>query len=309
MAARSPTSRIAICRRSRSATWCRALGCRFISTARNRQLVTGTSRQVGASPILQSNITWYVNGTTGDDTLYDGTTPTVVPLTIHGPFKTLQRAANEVIKYNQNGYDQTVYVADGTYAGPICQATNGVGFVNWSGNQSTPQNVHINSNGFSIEGGFYRVSGLYMTASSAGDVDCFGCSEGVAVLTNNVFGSSNRFHIAASWNARILLSGGYTSITGGGAAHLFAGFNANLSYDPQALPSVNLLDHSNFTSAFAVADHLGIVEMIYANIINYANGGGQSYAASMNGCVTGGGGQGYFPGSGTGTLSTGGQYQ
>src|SRR6185437_13478980 len=40
------------------------------------QLLAGSSRQPGALGVLQANANWYVNASTGSDTLYDGTTAT-----------------------------------------------------------------------------------------------------------------------------------------------------------------------------------------------------------------------------------------
>jgi hypothetical protein len=67
----------------------------------------------GFLPVLTANTNLYVNGTTGDDALYDGTAAAVSGP--HGPFKTLTRAMTETFKYGPSLYTMTVNVAAGTY--------------------------------------------------------------------------------------------------------------------------------------------------------------------------------------------------
>lgn len=78
----------------------------------------------GFLPILTANTNLYVNGTTGDDTIYDGTTPTVAAP--HGPFKTIGRAVNETWKYGPSLYTMTINIAAGTYTENV-QTPNIVG--------------------------------------------------------------------------------------------------------------------------------------------------------------------------------------
>jgi hypothetical protein len=67
----------------------------------------------GFIPILTANTNLYVNAATGDDTLYDGTAPTISGP--HGPFKTIMRAINETFKYGPSVFTMTINVAAGTY--------------------------------------------------------------------------------------------------------------------------------------------------------------------------------------------------
>ena len=98
-------------------------------------IIAGSSRQAGTIPLLTRATDWYVNGTTGDDT-WDGSVPTHATATT-GPFRTMQRAADEVVKYNQNGYNQTIHVADGVYANVKFKQTNGSGTVIVQGNDAS----------------------------------------------------------------------------------------------------------------------------------------------------------------------------
>ena len=67
----------------------------------------------GFLPILTANTTLYVNGATGDDLLYDGTTAAVSGP--HGPFKTIMRAMQETFKYGPSLYTMTINLAAGSY--------------------------------------------------------------------------------------------------------------------------------------------------------------------------------------------------
>ena len=122
-------------------------GAYWLLVAGNAIAPSGGGGTAGSIPVLTSNADWYVNGATGDDVNNDGTTAAFVTGTKHGPFKTLQRAANEVVKYNMNGYNQTVHVADGNYAAVSFGQTNGAGVVLIEGNDVSPQNCTITGTG------------------------------------------------------------------------------------------------------------------------------------------------------------------
>ena len=64
----------------------------------NWQMMTGG---LSGSLIMMTNPrNLYCNNLTGDDSLYDGTTPTVDAPNGHGPFRTLRKALSTVTKYN-----------------------------------------------------------------------------------------------------------------------------------------------------------------------------------------------------------------
>src|SRR5262249_2865386 len=65
------------------------------------------------TPIITANMNLYVNGTTGDDVLYDGSSPTISGS--HGPFKTINRAVTETFRYGPSVYTMTINIANGTY--------------------------------------------------------------------------------------------------------------------------------------------------------------------------------------------------
>ena len=141
----------------------------------NWQVIAGSSRAPGMLPPLFAITNWYVNGTTGDDAAYDGTAATHTSAN-HGPFRTIQRAADETLKYNMNGFDQFVNVADygAGYANFDCKQTNGSGTVWFIGNEANPQNVPVtaatpNTHAIHQLGGFYAFKGFRLSATGSGN--------------------------------------------------------------------------------------------------------------------------------------------
>jgi hypothetical protein len=285
-------------------------------------IIAGSTRIIGALPLLQKNTDWYVNGATGDDVNYDGTTPNVVSATV-GPFKTIQRAATEILKYNMNNYNQTINVADGNYpAQTNFFALNGTGTCYVKGNQATPQNVNIaptaaNACGFLQADGNYNYSGFRFT-TGAGCLDGFASNGGRAVISNLRFGPCARYHISAgvAGAALKLGTGGNGFVIEAGAtasAHLAASLNALLGIsgftgDIANHPSLNILGPVNLAS-FANADSLAVLQMHYASIVGAGNVTGSKYSVTNNAVMSSlGGGPSHFPGSTAGTLGSGGQY-
>jgi hypothetical protein len=287
----------------------------------NWQIIAGASRQVGASAILQANVNWYVNGTTGNDTTLDGTSATVTSATV-GPFKTIQRAANEVLKYNMNGYDQYIWVADGTYTGPVnFQALNGSGIVYVVGNPTSPQNVMVAPAvagatpyecAFIQFDGTYHYSGFRLTTPA---LDGIAVTGGRAAASNLRFGACGRYHIGTGYSGSTLglSQGTFTVESGANAiAHIgtiLAGLSTFPAQTPAQWPALNILGPVTFSGAFIQTIQLGIAQMKYATMTGAANVTGPKYSASGNGVVDSiGSGASYFPGSTAGALATGGQY-
>jgi hypothetical protein len=285
-------------------------------------IVAGSSSRIpGVLPMLQRNADWYVNGTTGDDGTHDGTSPTVGAGRI-GPFKTISRAAGETLKYNMNGYDQFIHIADGTYGGvnPIVLSTpNGAGSIHVIGNSANPAGVNITAtvaqtNGITQNGGTYYYDGLRFT-SAAGCFDGIAVLGGSANLKNVRFGPCTQFHISSNISGTsLILSGGTITIEAGAnaQAHIFASSAGLLYYpgpQPPIWPVLNILGAVTFATAFVQSYQLGVLQMHYTSITGAASVTGPKYLATGNAVIdSGGGGANYFPGSTAGSVSTGGQY-
>jgi hypothetical protein len=286
-------------------------------------IVAGTQARVpGALPILQKITNWYVNATTGDDSLRDGTSATVGPGMI-GPFRTINRAAVEVRKYNMNGYDQYVYVADGVYTETVsCSQTNGAGSVHFVGNANNPQNVQLTCPNTQLACCFYQsgsssysYNGFRLSTPPAA-LDCIAGNGGQMVINNMRFGPAARYHISSGDSgASSSLWGPATVVIEAGAnaqSHICVSLVGYLTFPvplPAYWPSLAILGPVNFGS-FANADSLGLLQMRYTSISGAGYVTGAKYSASMNGCVSSvGGGPSYFPGNTAGSVGTGGQYQ
>jgi hypothetical protein len=269
----------------------------------------------GTIPTLQKNADWYVNGTTGDDTNYDGTSATVVSAKV-GPFKTIQRAANEVPKYNMNGYNQTIHIADNTYGPVVFGQLNGAGICYVIGNVANPQNVAIAAStsvqphcAIAQYGGNYDYTGLRLSAG-AGCLDGFGGNGGYATLHTMRFGACTRYHISCQVDgATVDLEPGTIFIEAGAnaVAHLAASELGMITHSPN-LPTLNILGAVSFTNGFITSDHMGFAQMQYTGITGAASVTGPKYQAWMNGVISSLNGINYYPGSAAGILATGGQY-
>jgi hypothetical protein len=285
------------------------------------QIIAGSNRVVGQPATLQKTANWYVNAATGHDTNFDGTSATVQTTTV-GPFKTISRAALEVVKYNQNGNNQYVYVADGIYNERVAlNLLNGSGTVFFKGNVGAPQNVAVDANmlggcPFVQFGGNYDIEGFRVTTTGNG-LDCIALNGGFMRVHNNRFGPCKRFHMSCEYGGYMEIPGGTTPPivieTGGNAqAHMWIGYSGTMSraqLSPQGA-ALNVLGAVNFAYAFIAVGVGASANFFYENGIS--GGGfvtGQRYIVSGNGVLaTAGTGPNQFPGSIAGAVSTGGQY-
>jgi hypothetical protein len=282
------------------------------------EIVSGSKGRIpGVLPLLKANAYWYVNGTTGDDNNYDGTSATVGVGKI-GPFKTIQRGANECPKYNMNGYNQYVNVADGNYALAVLPNTNGVGTVHLLGNSANPQNCAVSASGTQQcaiiqTSGNYDIEGFRLSTAS-GALDGYASNGGKAAVRNLRFGPCARYHMSSAISGSVLLDGGTITIEAGAncAGHVEASYAGLLSSNANTPPALIIQGAVAWAQGFSNAADLGIAEVFYSTITGAANATGPRYTASMNGVVDTfyhTGGQTYYPGSTPGTLTTGGQYQ
>jgi len=270
--------------------------------------------------VLQQVANFYVNGATGNDT-YDGTAAVVGGG--HGPFQTIQRAVAQTQLYNMNGYDQNIFVADGSYTGPVnLPQTNGAGAVNIIGNVNVPANCQVTSTGaqgsaFAQTGGNYYVTGFRLASGATGDYG-FGASGGTVLLGNLQFGPCGLAHIAASNSGtQITLNAGaqITIETGANTSvgHIWLAANAGLNVPnppgPSGYPKVTI-NGSVSLGTWVTANQLGQVQLVYNTITGAANVTASKFNATLCGIIqTLGGGTSYYPGNTAGATSLGGECQ
>ncbi|WP_316168973.1 MULTISPECIES: hypothetical protein [unclassified Bradyrhizobium] len=264
---------------------------------------------------LQANADWYVNASTGSDTLYDGTAATVSGS--HGPFASIQRALQQCAKYNMNGFNQTVHVADGNYSPIITPTINGTGNIFITGNNANPQNCAITNtspNGVAITASNgYIISGFRLSSTGVNALDGIAVGGGQVTINNMRFGPCTRYHVMANPGGSIILGQGTFAIEAGATttAHLAASSGGSIGPTTGAgtvFPTLVILGVVSINQ-WIYASYAGSVQMAYASVTGASNVTGAKYAAIMNGTIGSYGvGVNAFPGSTAGTTNTGGQY-
>jgi hypothetical protein len=261
-----------------------------------------------AQPRLQAPRTYFV-ATNGSDS-NDG-------LTAATPFLTIQHAINVCSIFNQNGFDITIFIANGTYVTAtsiVCPVINGSGNIYITGNAASPQAVTITCNSgstFQIYGPWYHFNGLRLQSLAAAVADpgkglTFDAGQGYA--QNIAFGICNDGCINAGGSASVLLSGTFwlELNTPCFVQGIFGGF---CETNEVTWPTINLNSGLTFSRAFVVASYTAIVSLRFAAINLGGATFGPRYLASTNGVVSSGGsGPNYFPGDQPGVTASGGQY-
>jgi hypothetical protein len=278
-----------------------------------------SQRQPGAPIYLTAPQTYYVNGTTGQDT-YDGTTALVGGG--HGPFKTIQKACNQIPLYNMNGYNVTINVADGTYANFVVPPQNGSGNVILNGNTSNPAACSVvgtNVTAILVRSGNYCIiDGFKVSASgpsTPGDVIAGVWAQlgGTwAYLEHMEFGTCTGPHMFAQFAGTIANLNPHSPWKITGNATYFAradGGGSTIGSNAFAGPDVTIPGAIYFSGAFIEASYAGAAGLVFGALTGAANVTGFKFLVSLNGViVSGGGGVNYYPGTGAGTASSGGQY-
>jgi hypothetical protein len=267
---------------------------------------------------LNSNLGIYVNGATGSDTLYDGTSPTISG--VHGPFATIQKGCNQTSKYNLNGYTISVYVADwaSTYAGFDCPSVNGAGTINVQGNIAVPGNVKITRSGASAAhfggNGQFTISGFQITETGSptpGD-------PGACIWMNNSGGNLSVGSINFGSAFGPLMSSLSGSVYVGGPLVILSGITAGSAWHATnagskvfaapSPPSLTIQGPCNI-SIFAAASVLAELLPQFSSISGASNVTGQKYQANNNAVIsTNTNDITYLPGNTAGAVSSGAQY-
>ncbi len=254
---------------------------------------------------LTTNLSLYVNPTAGKDTN---------PGSPQLPLATLQAAWNLIANsYDLNGFNVTVNMAFGTYAGVNCNSVVGQGSVAFVGSVENQGSVTISApggNGVSVGPGCnVSVSGVTITATGTSGsyvVAGFGIvvdAGGNCNFGNVTFGACQGGHMLSFGT---ISSGGkpYT-ITGSAPSHAQASQAGSVVIVGSTVSLPN--NAPSFSTAFAVANLGGSVQA-YSAVFN-GTGSGPRFNASTNGVIlVQGAGATFLPGSTAGTTNSGGQY-
>ena len=272
----------------------------------------------GFVPVLTANMNLYVNGATGDDTNYDGTTAVVSAP--HGPFKTITRAMNETFKYGPSVFTMTINVAAGTYN--ECCATPALRgpsiAIQGAGAATTVVTGLADSHTFFCGyGNTMSVQNIcaQATLGTYGPPSCFVASNGGFLYTNNT-ASDTAVGFVFWANAGNVAVGTHTFNSGssvnscicaiGGNVALFSGVAKTIANYIFAGPI-------SMSGAFVYASGNGSIYVSpapYTNIFTSVGFvSGAKYTANFNGVIIAQGlGPNFFPGTVAGSVATGGQY-
>ncbi|MFO0906762.1 MAG: hypothetical protein U0835_00070 [Isosphaeraceae bacterium] len=254
---------------------------------------------------LTANATFYVNGSTGNDTTGTGASG--------APWRTIQKAINAVAaNLDLCGFTVTIQVADGTYtAGAFAGAPFvGGGTVLLQGNTSTPANCVISTTNVEAISGagntVLQVAGFKVQTTTGGAGVKASSGAKISIVGPMDFGACASYQLfATDTGSAIMIGSGYT-ISGGALAHKASSVGGEIAYTIGS-PSITLTGTPAFSVAFAAASVLSVMNVAGATFTGSATG--PRYLASSNSVIsTNGGGANYFPGNSAGSNPTGGQY-
>ncbi|WP_315734152.1 hypothetical protein [Bradyrhizobium sp. SZCCHNR1093] len=290
----------------------------------NRWQLLWMQRQPGSPIYLQAAQDYYVSNT-GSDT-NDGLTPGTA-------WATLQYAMSFITRFNLNGFNIQIHVANGNYAALRCQMMSGSGFVYWIGNHANPQacvvaGVNISAisvvncgqahqfDGFSVSaGGTFGASG---SQDGMNGVQVSGAGTSTT-LTNFNWGTCNGSHLAVS-QAAVVTYAGAMSVSGspqGGNPLMTSGWhvycaNGAIIQQP-SLTSVSLTILASIVcgngGGWVECSTMSLVQIVYSSIVNGAAVTGQKfYVANYAVISVVGSGDNHYPGSSAGVRGPNGTY-
>jgi hypothetical protein len=225
-----------------------------------------------------------------------------------GAFLTLQKAIDVVAALDISIYAVTIHVGAGTYTASAVVSAPwiGTGYVLLEGDNTTPSNVVLNTNGPAIHvlgGGRLRVRGFKIATSNHGlRADTYGAMQ---VTGNMEFGTCSASHVNCN-NAYIAFDDHY-SVTGNAARHWQVSRGGLIIGPINGSKTITLTGTPAFSSVFADAGNRGGIDC--ANITFSGSATGTRYLAAGNGTIfVNGAGATYLPGNASGSTATGGQY-
>ena len=266
-------------------------------------------QRVPGQPIyLQAARDYFVSNSGSDGN--DGTT-------LQAAWATLQYAATYLTRFNLNGFNLNVHVADGTYAGVSLPAMAGSGSVNWIGNHGAPGNCVIAGNGVSaiaaqncgrahaFDGFRLSTSGTYTSDPMCG-ANVAGA--GTAVLLTNIdWGVCSGYHLAITQNGVVTYAGNMIASGPSQGAnpqatqgwHCYCGDGGILQVP--SLSNVTLTIPSPITmgngGGWMEVFYNGFSQIVYGSITGAGNVTGQKFRVQNAICSVAGNGDNHYPGN------------
>jgi hypothetical protein len=259
------------------------------------------------SRLLRAPQNYYVNGATGNDAnngLGAGT-----------PFKTIQRALDVAVTWNQNGFRITISVAAGIYDGIVLPQLNGSGGCNLVGASTATCTIsgvnksaiaqYTPSSGYDISGFALGCAGVGVPGDHMCGVQLYAGSN---VIRNVKFLNCVEAHMMSVQDGTIIPEEGI-EIAGSAMYHIWSEWNSHLTNASMPVQPILTISQPVTFNYFAYCSAGSLQAILYRQIIGAANVTGAKFLVSGNSVMaTNGSGVNYLPGSTPGVIQTGGQY-
>lgn len=277
-------------------------------------------RQPGSPIYLQAAQDYYVSnsGSDANNGLSSG-----------AAWATLQHAMTVLARFNLNGFNVQVHVADGNYAALRCSMMSGSGYVYWIGNHNTPQNcviAGVNTSALTIIncGQAHQFDGFSVGATGGfvGDgmngVQVAGAGTSTT-LTNFNWGTCNGSHLALS-QAAVVTYAGAMSVSGspqggnpvmGSGWHIYCVDGAIIQQPSLTTVSLTILASivCGNGGGWVECSTLAFAQIVYNSITNGGAVTGQKFYVSSYAVISvSGSGINHYPGSIPGTATPTGTY-
>lgn len=258
----------------------------------------------GARELLAADRTYYVrtDGSDGNSGLVNSA---------GGAFLTIQKAVNVVFgTLDLAGFNVTIQVADGVYAGSTSASTPqvGAGLVTIRGNATAPSNVVLQVTSGSdpvIKTSNYTTLHVQdvklVNTGGVGAAPLLLASKGGVITFQNIDCGQAVQQLRAEDGGRLECIGNYV-ISAGAASHWVV-VNAQIRVQSKTITIVGTPAFTTFTDA----TRIGLI-LVNANTFSGSATGARYGIIENSVIMTGGAGATYLPGNAAGSTATGGQY-
>lgn len=303
-------------------------------SAMGTDTINAIKKELGVKIPLTSSKNFYVNDSTGSDTLDEGRGETA-----DKPFKTIQACIDYVTStYDFSGYTLNIMLANGTYSERMLnfKSITGGGLLNIYGNNRTNCIVKSNvqaatgvSGNFALRRltlqsygepyGSNSVEAVIGNSSANANVTLRDCSIDLVPVTRGglvVFSISDSGSVTLDYVSETISSAGGIIINAAQPVSGLRFIQVTRSGSAMIREDITFTGDFTFTDSTVIATSLGLISMARPTlksstpVVSVASGSVTAvrYKASGNGIINCGTDQSYFPGNAPGATNYGGQY-